>query len=152
LLEDEQELSAKGGPTWPRNGLGRLTWADRSGPISAKSAASFARCCFLSLVDPSPFCMWALVVSFSTNWMKLLVPQDSALFDWVLRVCHFFGLGPWALGVVFTSLHDLYRASWSFHKMLDELIPEVLLSTLKPCINTKLQNRHAQTNLLYRGG
>jgi hypothetical protein len=24
--------------------------------------------------------------------------------------------------------------------VLDELIPEVLLSTLKPCINTKLQN------------
>jgi hypothetical protein len=35
--------------------------------------------------------------------------------------------------------------------MLDELIPEVLLSTLKPCINTKLQ-KHAQMNLLYQGG
>jgi hypothetical protein len=36
--------------------------------------------------------------------------------------------------------------------VLDELIPEVLLSTLKPCINIKLQNRHAQVNLLYYGG
>jgi hypothetical protein len=27
-----------------------------------------------------------------------------------------------------------------------------LFSTLKPCINTKLQNRHAQVNLLYHGG
>jgi hypothetical protein len=56
------------------------------------------------------------------------------------------------LGVVFTSLLDLYRASRSFHEVLNELIPEVLLSMLKPCINTKLQNRYAQLNLLYHGG
>jgi hypothetical protein len=64
----------------------------------------------------------------------------------------FSGLVPGLLGVMFTSLHDLYRASRSSHKVLDELILEVLLSTLKPCINTKLQNRHARTNLLYQGG
>jgi hypothetical protein len=29
---------------------------------------------------PSPFYMWALVVSFSLSWTKLLVSQDSALF------------------------------------------------------------------------
>jgi hypothetical protein len=56
------------------------------------------------------------------------------------------------LGVMFTSLIDFYRVSRSCHEVLDELIPEVLLSTLKPCINTKLQNRHAQVNLLYHGG
>jgi hypothetical protein len=55
------------------------------------------------------------------------------------------------LRVMFASLHDLYRASRSCHKVLDELILEVLLSTLKPCINTKLQNRHARMNLLYQG-
>jgi hypothetical protein len=55
------------------------------------------------------------------------------------------------LGVKFASLLDLYGASRSCHKVLDELIPELLLSTLKPCINTKLQNRHAQKNLLYKG-
>jgi hypothetical protein len=60
--------------------LGRPAWADRPRPISAQSAASFARCRFPSLLDPSPFCMWALVVSFPPNWMKLLVPQDSTLF------------------------------------------------------------------------
>jgi hypothetical protein len=43
-------------------------------------------------------------------------------------------------------------ASRSCHEVLNELNAEVLLSTLKSCINTKLQNRHAQTNLLYRGG
>jgi hypothetical protein len=48
------------------------------------------------------------------------------------------GLVPGLLGVMFALLHDLYRASRSCHKVLDELIPEVLLSTLKPCINTKL--------------
>jgi hypothetical protein len=56
------------------------------------------------------------------------------------------------LGVKFASLHDLYRASRSCHEVLDELILEVLLSTLKPFINTKLQNRHERTNLLYQGG
>jgi hypothetical protein len=52
----------------------------------------------------------------------------------------FSGLVPRLLGVMFASLHDLYRASRSCHKVLDELIPEVLLSLLKTCINTKLQN------------
>jgi hypothetical protein len=64
----------------------------------------------------------------------------------------FSGLVLGLLGVVFTSLLDLYRASRSCHEVLNELIPEVLLSTLKPCIKTKLQNRHAQVNLLYHGG
>jgi hypothetical protein len=64
----------------------------------------------------------------------------------------FSGFVPGLLGVMFASLRDLYRASRSCHEVLDELITEVLLSTLKPCINTKLQNRHAQMNLLYQGG
>jgi hypothetical protein len=64
----------------------------------------------------------------------------------------FSGLVLGLLGVVFTSLLDLYRASRSCHEVLNELIPEVLLSTLKPCINTKLQNRLAQVNLLNHGG
>jgi hypothetical protein len=38
----------------------------------------------------------------------------------------------------------LYRPSRSCLKVLDELIPEVSLSTLKPWINIKLQNRHAE--------
>jgi hypothetical protein len=52
----------------------------------------------------------------------------------------FSGLVLGLLGVVFTSLLDLYRALRCCHEVLNELIPEVLLSTLKPCINTKLQN------------
>jgi hypothetical protein len=69
-----------------------------------------------------------------------------------LEVVIFSGLVLGLLRVKFASLHDLYRASRSCHEVLDELIPEVLLSTLKPCINTKLQNRHARMNLLYQGG
>jgi hypothetical protein len=68
--------------------------------------------------------------------------EFSIFLGWVLGL----------LGVVFTSLLDLYRASRSCHEVLNELIPEILLSTLKPCINTKLQNQHAQVNLLYHGG
>jgi hypothetical protein len=64
----------------------------------------------------------------------------------------FSGLVLGLLGAMFTSLLDLYRASRSCHEVLDEIIPEVLPSTLKSCINTKLQNRHAKTNLLYQGG
>jgi hypothetical protein len=64
----------------------------------------------------------------------------------------FSGLVPRVFGVKFASMHDLYGASRSCHKVLDELIPEVFLSTSKPSINTKLQNRHARMNLLYEGG
>jgi hypothetical protein len=56
----------------------------------------------------------------------------------------FSGLVPGLLGVKFASLHDLYGASRSCHKVLDELIPEVSLSTSKPYINNKLQNRHVK--------
>jgi hypothetical protein len=77
------------------------------------------------------------------------------LFTFLTRSSEFFifsGLVPGLLGVMFASLHDLYWASRSCHQVLDELISKVLLSMLRPCINTKLQNRHAQTNLLYQGG
>jgi hypothetical protein len=84
--------------------------------------------------------------------MKLLVPQDSTFSVCALEVFHLHELVLGLLGVMFTSLLDLYRASRSCHEVLDELYPEVFLSTLKPCINTKLQNQQAQTNLLYLGG
>jgi hypothetical protein len=126
--------------------------ADRPEPTPAQLPASFVWRRFPSLLDPFPFCMWALVVSFSPSWTKLLVPQDSALF-W---------LGPRSLsssrvrslGILDSSLLH-YMTCTGLHglvKVLDELIPEVLLSTSKPCINTKLQNRHARMNLLYQGG
>jgi hypothetical protein len=84
--------------------------------------------------------------------MKLLVQQDSTFSVEVLRVFRLHRLVLGLLGVMFTSLLDLYRASKSCHEVLDELYPEILLSTLNSCINIKLQNRYAQTNLLYQGG
>jgi hypothetical protein len=96
--------------------------------------------------------MWALDVSFSAVWMKLLIPQDSAFSVQVLGVVRLHGLVLGLLEVMFTSMLDLYRASRSCHMVLDELYPEVLLSTLNSCININIQNRHARTNLLYPGG
>jgi hypothetical protein len=148
----ERHLGQRGA-TRPRNGLDQPTWADRPGPTSAQFVASFAQCFFPSLLDPPLFCMWALVVSFCPNWTKLLVSQDSTFF--LARSSEFSIFSGWVLGilgVVSTSLLDLYRASRSCHEVLNELIPEVFLSMLKPCINTKLQNRHAQVNLLYHEG
>jgi hypothetical protein len=84
--------------------------------------------------------------------MKFLVPQDSAFSVQVLGLFRLHGLVLGLLGVIFTSLLDLYWAPRSFHEVLDELYLEVLLSTLNSCINIKLQNRHAQMNLLYQGG
>jgi hypothetical protein len=62
--------------------------------------------------------------------MKLLVPQVSTFSVRVLGVFRLHGLVLGLLGVMFTSLLDLYRASRSCHEVLDELYPEVLLSTL----------------------
>jgi cell division protein FtsX len=84
--------------------------------------------------------------------MEFLVPQDSTFFVQVLRVFRLHGLVLGLLGAMFTSLLDSYRVSRSCHEVLDELYPEVLLSTLNSCINIKLQNRHARANLLYQGG
>jgi hypothetical protein len=117
----------------PQNRLGRLAWADRLGPISAQSMASFARCCFPSLLDPSPFCMWTLVVSFSPNWTKLLISQDSTLF-W-LGPQSFPSSRVGSLGFLESSLLHCMTCTGlqGLVKVLDELISEVLLSTLKPC-------------------
>jgi hypothetical protein len=129
-----------------------MGWTGRAGPISAQSAASFARRWFPSLQDPSPF----LHVGPCRQFLSKLdeAPCPARFNTFLARSSEFVifsGLVPGLLGVMFTSLHDLYRASRSCHKVLDELIPEVLLSMLKPCINTKLQKRHARMNLLYLG-
>jgi hypothetical protein len=55
--------------------------------------------------------------------MKLLVPLDSAFSIQVLGVFRLHGLVLGLRGVMFTSLLDLYRASWSCHEVLDELYP-----------------------------
>jgi hypothetical protein len=85
--------------------------------------------------------MWALVISFFFGFDEAPRP---ARFDSFLagssEFSIFSGVVLGLLGVMFTSLFDLYRASRSCHEVPNELIPEVFLSTLKSCINTKLQN------------
>jgi hypothetical protein len=138
----------KGGLTGPQNWLARSAWA-HFGLVSRllrptlvlESSRSFPLLhvgpCrqFLSELDEAP-----CLARFDTF---LAISSEFVIFS---------GLVPWLHGVKFASLHDLYRDSRSCHKVLYEIIPEVLLSTLKPCINTKLQTRHARMNLLYQGG
>jgi hypothetical protein len=142
----------KGGSTGPQNGLDRQAWVGQLGPTSAQPTACFARCCFPSLLESSPSAFGPL----SQFLFGSDEPPCPARFgNFLTGSSEFFifsGLVPGLLGVMFTSLLDLYRASRSCHKVLNELIPEVLLSTLKSCINTKLQNGHPRTNLLYQGG
>jgi hypothetical protein len=136
------------GPTGPRNGLGRSAWA-HFGPVrgllhpvllpesSRSNPLLHVGPCrqFLFELDEAP-----CLARFSTFLAR---SSEFSIFSGCV-----LGLP----GVMFTSMLDLYRASRSCHEVLNELIPEVLLSTLKPCINTKLQNLHAQVNLLYHGG
>jgi hypothetical protein len=144
---------SKGEATGPWNGQGRPAWADRPRPTPAQFPTSFAVRRFPSLQNPSPFLHVGPCHHFLS---KLDVAPCPARFSTFLgrfsEFVIFSGLVPGLLGVKFASLHDLYGASRSCHKVLYELIPEVLLSTLKPYINTKLQNRHGRMNLLYQGG
>jgi hypothetical protein len=134
--------------TGPRNGPDRPAWA-HFGPVHhllrVVSVPKSSR--WFSLLHVGP-CRQFL--------SELDVAPCPARFDTFLgrssEFVIFSGLVLGLLRVKFASFHDLYEASRSCHKVLDELIPEVLLSTLKPFINTKLQNRHARTNLLYQGG
>jgi hypothetical protein len=139
---------SKGEASEPWNGRGRLTWA-HPGPVAyllcttsvPESSRSFP------LLHVGPCCQFL---------SELDVAPCPARFDTFLgrslEFVIFSGLVPGLLGVKFASLHDLYGASSSCHKVLDELIPEVFLSMLKPCIHTKLQNQLARMNLLYQGG
>jgi hypothetical protein len=141
----------KEGITGPWTGLGRPTWAGRPGPIQAQPEASFALRrfpCFLDVPPSTCRSMSSVFLRIGHNSLSCKIQHFSGQ---VLGVCCLLGSSPWLLGVKFASMHDLYGASRSCHKVLDELIPKVLLSTLKPCINTKLQNRHAHVNLYTTG-
>jgi hypothetical protein len=129
-------------------GLGRSAWA-HLGPVRGLLRPV--------LLPESPRSSTLLHVGHCRRFLSELDEAPSlARFSTFLAKSSefsiFSGLVLGLLRVVFTSLLDLYWASRSCHEVLNELIPEFLLSTLKPCINTKLQNRHAQVNLLYHGG
>jgi hypothetical protein len=139
---------SKGEATGPWNGLGRPAWA-HPGPVACllcpKPVLESSRSFPLLYVGPCRQFLSELDVASCPARLDTFLGRSSEFVS-------FSGLVPGLLGVKFASLHDLYGASRSCHKVLDELIPKVLLSTSKPCINTKLQNRHARMNLLYQGG
>jgi hypothetical protein len=131
-------------------------WAGRPGPTAWAHFGSVSRLLRLALVPESSRSFPLLHMGPCRQFLfELDEAPCPARFDTFLtgssEFVIFSGWVPGLLGVMFASLHDLYRASRSCHEVLDELIPEVLLSMLKPCINTKLQNRHVRTNLLYQG-
>jgi hypothetical protein len=138
---------SKGGSTGLGNGLGRLAWA-HFGPADDLL-------CLVSI--PESFRSFPLLhVGPCRQFLSELDegPCPARFDTFLTRSSEFFtfsGLVPGLLVVMFTSLLVLYWALRSCHEMLDELILEVLLLTLKSCINTKLQNRQARTNLLYKG-
>jgi hypothetical protein len=120
--------------TGPGNGLGRPAWA-HFGPASnllrPVSVPESSRVFPGLRVGPCRQFLFGLDEAPCPARFDSFLTRSSKFFI-------FSGLVPWLLGVMFTSLLDLYRASRSCHEVLDELIPKVLLSTLKSCINTKL--------------
>jgi hypothetical protein len=139
---------SKGGPTGPRSGLGRPAWAHFSpacGLLCPVLLPESSRVFPQLHVGPCRQFLFGLnEAPYPARFRNFLTGSSefSIFSSLVLRL----------LGVMFTSLLNLYQPSRSCHEVLNELIPEVLLSTLKSFINIKLQNRHAQTNLLYQGG
>jgi hypothetical protein len=139
---------SKGWPTGPRSGLAGRPASAHFGP---------ARDLLCPELLPKSYRVFPQL--HVGPWRQFLFGLDEdpcpARFDNFLtgssKFSIFSSLVLRLFGVMFTSLLDLYQASRSCHEVLNELISEVLLSTLKSCINTKLQNRHAQTNLLYQG-
>jgi hypothetical protein len=139
---------SKGEVIGPWNGPGRLAWA-HPGPVACllrvASVPESSRSFPLLHVGPCRQFLSELDVGPCPARFDTFLDRSS---EFVI----FSGLVPGLLGVKFASLHDFYGASRSCHKVLDELIPEVLLSMSKPCMSTKLQNRHARMNLLYQEG
>jgi hypothetical protein len=132
-------------------------WAGRPGPLAFAHFGPACGLLFLVLLPKSSKVFPQLHVGPCHQYLFRLdeAPCPARFGNFLTGFSEFSifsGLVLGLLGVIFTLLLDLYRASRSCHKVLNELIPEVLLSTLKSCENTKLQNQHAQMNLLYQGG
>jgi hypothetical protein len=122
-------------PKWAGSaGLGRLAWAHfgpASGLLRPVSVLESSRVFPDLHVGPCRQFLFGLDEAPCPVRFGSFLTRSSEFFI-------FSGLVPGLLGVIFTSLLDLYRASRSCNKLLS--------------INTKLQKRHARTNLLYQGG
>jgi hypothetical protein len=144
---NRQTPRAKGAPNWARSGLGRSAQAGRPRPNSARFGPGFLPSCFSR--DPLFVCTCMFdVVSFTVKaW--ILDMQASLFSSWVPEDLYVVALVLGSFGVMFIACLDLWRASWSSLKVLDELIPKVSSLMLISCVNNKLQNRHASVNLLH---
>jgi hypothetical protein len=154
---DPEAIIAREAPRLKGGRLGpEMGWADHLGRLAGAHFGPVRGILRLVSVPESSRSFPLLHVGPCRQFLELDEAPCPARFSTFLTGSSEFviysGLVPGLLGVMFASLHDLYRASRSCHEVLDELIPEFLLSTLKPCINTKVQNRHARMNLLYQGG
>jgi hypothetical protein len=121
---------SKGEATGPWNGPGRPAWA-HPGPVAyllrVASVPESSRYFPLLHVGPCRQFLSELDVAPCPARFGTFMDRSSEFV-----IC--LGLIPGLLGLKFASLHDLYGASRSCDKVLDELIPEVLLSTSKPSI------------------
>jgi hypothetical protein len=136
---------SKGVANRARNRPGRPTWDDRprSGSVTFRSPTLLGQLLTCSLLHVGP-------------WRRLLHCLDRApccasfsIFCQVPRVLclHIVFLG--SFGVIFTSSVDLCQATWSSHKVVIELFPEVLLLVPKSCVNNIPQISNSQVNLLH---
>jgi hypothetical protein len=138
---------SKGEVTGPWNGLGRPAWA-HPGPVACllcpTSVPESSRSFPLLHVGPCRQFLSELDVA----------PCPARFGTFLGRSSEFITFSSLVLGFLESSLLHCMTCTGlqGLVKVLDELIPEVLLSMSKPCINTKLQNRHARMNLLYQGG
>jgi hypothetical protein len=125
------------GATGPWNGPGRPAWA-HPGPVA----------CLIRVVSVPessrsfPFLHVGPCHQFLSELDVAPCPaRFSTFLDRSSEFVIFSGLVPGFLeSSLLHCMTCIYGASRSCHKVLDELISEVLLSTSKPCINTKLQN------------
>jgi hypothetical protein len=135
---------AKGASNRAQSGLGRSAQACSS-PVWPR----FLPGCFSRDSLFVCTCIWAFdVVSFMVKaW--ILAIQASLFSGWVPEDLHVDASVLGSFGVMFIMCVDLCQASWSFHKVLIELLPKVLLLVPKSCVNNILQIPHSQVNLLH---
>jgi hypothetical protein len=111
---------SNGEATGPWNGPGRTAWAHPD-PVACllhvASDPESSRTFLLLHVGPCR--------QFLSELNVAPCPARFDIFlDWSSEFVIFSGLFPGLLGVKFASLHDLYGASRSCHKVFDELIPK----------------------------
>jgi hypothetical protein len=138
---------SKEGANGPWTGLGRPAWA-HPGPVCGLL-------CLMS-VPVSSRCFPLLHVGPCHQFLSELdvAPCLTRFGTFLVRSSEFVIFSGWVPSFLESSV--LHCMTCTGFKVLSQgawwTYPESLAFNAKPCINTKLQNRHAQVNLLYHGG